>query len=124
MTTELPLPSSQDQTMDILSLSLDQLNSIRTQYDEELLEINRQLEALYSAKSRFNSAKVNISELDQCADDDRLLVPLNQSLYVPGRVMEPKKVIVELGTGYFCEKELSQAKELLDRKVRQQDSYQ
>ena len=32
---------NQDQGIDILSLSLDQLNSIRSQYEDELVEISR-----------------------------------------------------------------------------------
>jgi prefoldin alpha subunit len=42
---------------------------------------------------------------------------LNQSLYVPGKIIDPSKVIVELGTGYFCDKPVPDAKDLIDRKV-------
>lgn len=82
-----------------------------------MLNESRQLEALYTAKSKFNSAKTNITELENTPEGSKLLVPLNQSLYVPGKILEPCKVMVELGTGYFCEKEIPAAKQLLDRKV-------
>ena len=45
MATSVQVPaqpsSTPDQGIDILSLSLDQLNSIRSQYEDELVEISR-----------------------------------------------------------------------------------
>jgi len=35
----------------------------------------------------------------------------------PGQIHEADKVIVELGTGYYAEKTIPDAKELIDRKV-------
>jgi prefoldin alpha subunit len=49
--------------------------------------------------------------------EQTLLVPLSSSLYVPGKVDNPNKVIVELGTGYYVEKSIDDAKELIDRKM-------
>ena len=46
-----------------------------------------------------------------------MLVPLNQSLYVPGRVADANKLLVDIGTGYFVEKSLKETKEYLERKV-------
>ena len=44
-------------------------------------------------------------------------MPLTQSLYVPGMISESNKVLVDIGTGYYVEKSVPKAKELLDRKV-------
>lgn len=62
-------------------------------------------------------AKNSLTELDGSEDNNRLLIPLNSSLYVPGVVNDKNKVIVELGTGYFAEKTIPEAQELVDRKV-------
>ena len=45
------------------------------------------------------------------------MIPLNSSLYVPGRIASPGQVLVELGTGYYCEKTIPAAKDLIDRKL-------
>lgn len=45
-------------------------------------------------------------------------VPLTQSLYVPGRVVEPDKMLVDVGTGYYVEKDQQKTVEFLERKVR------
>lgn len=50
------------------------------------------------------------------------MVPLTESLYVPGKIRDANKVMVELGTGYYVEKNLKQALELLDRKTKLVDA--
>lgn len=46
-----------------------------------------------------------------------ILVPLTASLYVPGTICDSNKVLVDVGTGYFVEKTVPKAKELIERKV-------
>jgi prefoldin alpha subunit len=102
--------------------------------EEELKEMSRQLEALSGAKSRFISARNNLDDMNNNTKTDQpLLVPLSSSLYVPGKIDNPNKVIVgkciinvilflmlpliELGTGYYVEKTVAEAKDLIDRKM-------
>ena len=44
------------------------------------------------------------------------MVPLTSSLYVPGRMDDHNHVLIELGAGYFIEKDTKQALEYCDRK--------
>ena len=44
-------------------------------------------------------------------------VPLTQSLYVPGTVVEADKMLVDVGTGYYVEKDQKKTTEFLERKV-------
>ncbi len=118
-----------------MDLSIDQLNNLKQQHEEEIKELQRQLESLASmslhpylqllpshclytgAKNRYTLAKNSISDVGNAEEGTPLMIPLNQSLYVPGNLSNKNKVIVELGTGYFCEKSIEDAKELIDRKV-------
>jgi prefoldin alpha subunit len=36
--------------------------------------------------------------------DKTILVPLTNSLYVPGKLVDPEHVIVDIGTGYYVKK--------------------
>lgn len=36
--------------------------------------------------------------------DKTILVPLTNSLYVPGKLMDAEHVIVDIGTGYYVKK--------------------
>jgi hypothetical protein len=62
-------------------------------------------------------AKNSLDDLTSSAPNNALMIPLNQSLYVPGHIASKDKVLVELGTGYFCEKSIPEARDLIDRKV-------
>ena len=44
------------------------------------------------------------------------MVPLTSSLYVPGTLDEDKKVLLEVGAGYFIEKDLNGAQDYCTRK--------
>jgi prefoldin alpha subunit len=63
------------------------------------------------------SARNALDEIQTAETNNALLIPLSQSLYVPGNLTRQNKVLVELGTGYFCEKSIPQAKDLIERKV-------
>jgi prefoldin alpha subunit len=108
---------AQEREINPMQLSLEQLQSLRTQNEEELAELSRQLEQLHGAKNRFINARNTLADMSKSAANDTILIPLNTSLYVPGKIVEPEKVIVELGTGYFCEKTVPAATELIDRKM-------
>ena len=44
-------------------------------------------------------------------------MPLTASLYAPGEIVEPDKVLVDIGTGYYVEKTRPAAIDVLDRKI-------
>lgn len=78
--------------IDVMQLSLEQLNQLKTQHEEEIQELNKQLEILYSAKNKFLSSKLNVENMSKTKENDVLLVPLTSSLYVPGTISNPEKV--------------------------------
>jgi len=47
-----------------------------------------------------------------------MLVPLTNSLYVPGRIDNVESLLVDVGTGYFIEKSNAQTQEFLARRVK------
>lgn len=77
-----------------MQLSLEQLNALKTTLEEELQEIQRQLETLTTARTRLATAKTTIQDLSTCTNGQKMLVPLNSSLYVPGEITEVNKVSV------------------------------
>ena len=48
----------------------------------------------------------------------QVLVPLTGSMYVPGLLTQPEKVVVDIGTGYYVEKDSTAAQEYFNRKVK------
>lgn len=90
---EIPAVSvSNEREIQPLQLSLEQLNSLKTQHEEELQQLQRQGETLVGAKNRFLTVKATLSDLQQSQKGQKLLIPLNSSLYVPGEMLQPEKV--------------------------------
>lgn len=75
-----------------MQLSLEQLSQLKSQHEEELQDLQRQLDSLSTAKNRFLNARNTLDDLTTCSAGNTLYIPLNQSLYVPGHVVEPEKV--------------------------------
>ena len=106
-----------DREVNIGQLPLDQLNGLKTQHENEIRDLQGQLETLHGAKNRFITARRCVDEMKTTPVGTEILVPLNGSLYVPGTISSDDKVTVELGTGYFAEKNMDDAKTLIDRKM-------
>jgi prefoldin alpha subunit len=75
-----------------MQLSLEQLSSLKTQHENEIQELQRQMESLFGAKTRYNNAKAVLGDMSTCPAGNSLLIPLNSSLYVPGKIINPDKV--------------------------------
>ena len=46
-----------------------------------------------------------------------LLVPLTSSLYVPGTLADTEKVLVDVGTGFYVEKDIASAQKFYEGKI-------
>lgn len=112
-----PLTVTNEREVSAEDLTIDQLASLKQQHEDEIKELSSQLDQLHGAKSRYINSKNVIDDMSKSTEGSTLLVPLTSSLYAPGIVQTPQKVIVELGTGYFVEKTVNDAKELITRKV-------
>ena len=69
-------------------------------------------------KIRFQESGESMARMSPEAEGKDILVPLTGSMYVPGTLVEPEKVIVDVGTGYYVEKDISAAKDYFQRKVK------
>ena len=59
-----------------------------------------------------------MSKLTPANKDKEILVPLTGSMYVPGMLDNSETVLVDVGTGYYIEKDIAGAKEYFKQKVK------
>lgn len=100
------------------SLSLDQLDRIKQQEENRLQSLTARFSQLRSAAARLNVAQMAVSEFSPALEGKQVMVPLTPSLYVPGKIKDPNKLLVELGTGYFVEKAVKDTSQFLGRKLK------
>jgi len=97
------------QTIDIADLETPQLLEVKRQLDQELEHLTSSFGQLKQAQAKFKSCAENVSQLTSSTSDRTVLVPLTNSLYVPGKISDKSNVIVDIGTGYFVKKSTAEA---------------
>ena len=100
-------------------LPVPQLQELKTQLDRELEHLTTSFQSLRTAQSKFRDCLNSISTgLTPATVSKPLLVPLTSSLYVPGKLTDHEHVLVDVGTGFFVEKDIASAKDFYERKVK------
>jgi prefoldin alpha subunit len=113
-----PSSAGGGQQVDLSSLDSQTLLSIKRQLDAELTTLNTSFTSLRSATSRFTSCLSTLSSgLSTRTAGTPLLVPMTTSLYVPGKLASNDTVMVDVGTGFYVEKSVAEAKTFYEGKV-------
>jgi len=111
------MPAS-EKGIDLDSMSLEQLNSLKQTEESRMNAITSHYATLRATAARMSSAKKALSEITPAKSDAEILVPLTESLYVPGKIVDPGRVMVELGTGFYAERGAKDAQSFIERKAK------
>lgn len=69
------------------------------------------------AKTKFAASKEALEQFKDGWENKTTLIPLTGSMYVPGRVKDINSFVVDIGTGYYVEKDRESAKEYFKNRV-------
>ncbi|CAI4047578.1 Gim5p SKDI_13G0460 [Saccharomyces kudriavzevii IFO 1802] len=106
------------QKIDLTKLNPEQLNAVKQQFDQELQHFTQSLQALTMAKSKFTECMDDIKTVSKAENEgQKLLIPASASLYIPGKIVDNKKFMVDIGTGYYVEKSADAAVSFYQKKV-------
>ncbi|KAF8598743.1 Prefoldin alpha subunit [Ceratobasidium sp. AG-I] len=105
------------QQINVADLDLPQLNDVKKQLDDELTHLTNSFAQLKAAQSKFRGCLDNVSEIKPANSSKTLLVPLTNSLYVPGKLSDTENVIIDVGTGYYVSKTRAEATKHYQQKV-------
>ncbi|MCJ1395186.1 subunit of tubulin prefoldin [Xylographa bjoerkii] len=104
--------------VDLASLSVQQLSSVKKRLDDELEHLTTSFTKLRAAQTKFRECLSSIREgVSAKIAGKPLLVPLTTSLYVPGTLADADKVMVDIGTGFFVEKDIKDALRFYGSKI-------
>ncbi|KAE8627005.1 hypothetical protein XENTR_v10006831 [Xenopus tropicalis] len=105
------------QTVNITDLSLPQLEGLKSQLDQEVEFLSSSIAQLKVVQTKYVEAKECLSVLNKSNEGKQLLVPLTSSMYVPGTLNDVSNILIDVGTGYYVEKTVEDAKDFFKRKV-------
>ncbi|KAJ1635622.1 Prefoldin subunit-domain-containing protein [Pavlovales sp. CCMP2436] len=98
--------------------SYEQLSQMKEALEQEVEGHMSGHMQLRTALSRYTVSKETVMRFSEQAPEHEMLVPLTNSLYVPGRIDNVESLLVDVGTGYFIEKSNAQTQEFLARRVK------
>ncbi|KAI9851651.1 MAG: subunit of tubulin prefoldin [Thelocarpon superellum] len=92
-------------SLDLATLSTQQLSAVKKQLDDELEHLTTSFTKLRAAQAKFRECSKSIGAgISSQVAGKPILVPLTTSLYVPGTIADTEHVIVDVGTGFYVEK--------------------
>lgn len=94
---------SSKQQIDISQLSVGELQQLQQQLSNEVNNFVNSLVALQRTAARFAAAGRSVEGLKDAKEGDTLMLPMTESLYVPGTLKSVETVLLEVGTGYYIE---------------------
>mmetsp|Transcript_9198 Transcript_9198/g.11502 ORF Transcript_9198/g.11502 Transcript_9198/m.11502 type:complete len:184 (+) Transcript_9198:136-687(+) len=101
----------------IATLPIQALNKLKKQVEDQYKWYVSNRDTLKIAKQRYQGAGDALDVFVDTNNDKETLIPLTDSLYVPGKI-KTSKVLVDIGVGYYAERTPKQAKGYYDRKVK------
>ncbi|GAB4818935.1 hypothetical protein N2152v2_005981 [Parachlorella kessleri] len=99
------------------SLSAQELDSMRQQLEAEAQNLMQGLLALQQSAAKFAAAGQAVEYLHEQKQGQPVLVPLTESLYVSGSLETVDSVMLEVGTGYYVERDVEGGIDFCRRKV-------
>ncbi|KAI1186038.1 prefoldin [Nemania serpens] len=108
-----------EETVNLDTLSVQQLTQVKNQLDQELEHLTTSFTQLQAAQSKFRDCLrcVQGGKASALKENKPVLVPLTNSLYVGGTLSDASHVLVDVGTGFYVEKTLKSAAEFYEGKM-------
>jgi prefoldin alpha subunit len=114
-----PTQSAQDDEagmqIDIAGMTMPQLQQLKQQLTQEMELITSNLGSLKIADGKFGNSEEAVRDIAE-QDGAEMLVPLTSALYVPGKLKNTNKLLVDIGTGFFVQRDVEQTVALMGRK--------
>ena len=103
--------------IDLAKLSPEQLMQIKQEFEQEISSIQESLQTLYNCKAKYATSKESLEAFQPDWQNRQILVPLTSSMYVPGKIKDLDNFVIDVGTGYYVEKNLEGSKDYFKRRV-------
>ncbi|KAI0172364.1 Prefoldin alpha subunit [Hypoxylon sp. FL1284] len=114
------MANGNNESINLDTLSAQQLSQVKKQLDEELEHLTSSFAQLHAAQSKFRECLRCVQDKNKSPalrENNSILVPLTNSLYVGGTLSSASHVIVDVGTGFYVEKEVTSAADFYQNKV-------
>jgi len=95
--------------LQLVASTMQEMQGTIKQLDEQLVEIN--------------SIKANLDRLGKSKPGSEMLVPLNNGIFVKGRLEDNKELVVNVGSNVAVRKTIPDTKQLLDERMKELEAF-
>ncbi|CRK06811.1 hypothetical protein BN1723_008938 [Verticillium longisporum] len=114
------MASQGGETVNLSTLDVQQLGQVKKQIEQELEHLTQSFAQLHAVQGKFKECQRIVKTRPGSVEGERsVLVPLTNSLYVRGELSDPGRVFVDVGTGFYVEKESCAAELFYNAKIKQ-----
>ena len=110
-------PSEPGMEINLATLSIQQLDQLRGSLVNEIQILQQSLSSLKMVQQSFTASEQAVDQLKPIEANKEILVPLTGSLYVPGKLISSDRVLIDIGTGYYIQKQVDEAKKYFNKKI-------
>ena len=103
-------------------MSLEQLSQLKQQEESRRQGLTNRFAQLRAAAARIVASQRAVQETQAAMAGQPVLVPLTESVYVPGKLHDPHTLLMDIGTGFFVQSSATHTQAFLDRKLRLVDA--
>eukprot|EP00514_Thraustochytrium_sp_LLF1b_P004729 CAMPEP_0184511544 /NCGR_PEP_ID=MMETSP0198_2-20121128/2408_1 /TAXON_ID=1112570 /ORGANISM="Thraustochytrium sp., Strain LLF1b" /LENGTH=149 /DNA_ID=CAMNT_0026901517 /DNA_START=50 /DNA_END=499 /DNA_ORIENTATION=+ len=107
----------------IMAMSLQQLSQMRENSRKELAENEARYQSMATALGKYQDSLRSINMISQSEEEQKMLVPMTQSLFIPGKLANTTHVTLEIGTGFFVKRTIPDAQAFCERKITKLKSF-
>lgn len=104
-------------TIPLGSLPPKQLERIQSDLQREIEVISASLAQLSNAVQRLTASKDNAIEIATLQKGKEIMVPLTNTICVPGHISDVNKLLIDVGTGFYIEKTPDEASQYFARRA-------
>ncbi|KAH7824284.1 putative Prefoldin alpha subunit [Monocercomonoides exilis] len=101
----------------VITITQSQLSTIKTQLRDEIEQLSEMLRSLRTANNKFVDSKLSLTSITSETAGEKAMVPITQSLFVPGTIGDNKTVLCDIGCRIFVRKTVPDAVEYFNRKI-------
>ena len=97
------MAEAQTQTMQAEKLTIPQLQQQKEILEQEVSYLTDTVARLKAAQQAYDLSAKALAAYGPEAEDREILIPLANSVYIPGKAKNVKRVMLNIGTGYYVD---------------------
>lgn len=106
---------SKEKTVQLSQYSVQELVQLKNGNEQEVQRMLQTYQSFRMVHNKTENDKILVTNLVKVEDEQpKILIPLSNSLYIPGVVKNKDHFVIDIGTGYVAERTAKQTLEHLN----------